>query len=132
MDERPKGWVGGTIHPSYPGTHSPTSTHAPPLQARETVCVVFRLLPCRITASPPPYLQARKKVRVVCSRPYHALFMHNMLIRPTAEELITFGEPDMVIYNAGTQRADSASGTAVCLSLERGELVILGRNEGSP
>ena len=23
------------------------------------------------------------KVRVICSRPYHALFMHNMLIRPT-------------------------------------------------
>ena len=26
----------------------------------------------------------RLKVRVICSRPYHALFMHNMLIRPTA------------------------------------------------
>src|SRR5688572_10508599 len=25
----------------------------------------------------------RLKVRVVCSRPYHALFMHTMLIRPT-------------------------------------------------
>src|SRR5438552_10542335 len=23
------------------------------------------------------------KVRVICGRPYHALFMHNMLIRPT-------------------------------------------------
>ena len=23
------------------------------------------------------------KVRVICSRPYHALFMHTMLIRPT-------------------------------------------------
>ena len=29
----------------------------------------------------------RLKVRVICSRPYHALFMHNMLIRPTADEL---------------------------------------------
>ena len=27
--------------------------------------------------------------------------MHNMLIRPTAEELADFGEPDFVIYNAG-------------------------------
>ena len=27
----------------------------------------------------------RLKVRVICSRPYHALFMHNMLIRPTAQ-----------------------------------------------
>ena len=25
------------------------------------------------------------KVRVICSRPYHALFMHTMLIRPTPE-----------------------------------------------
>ncbi len=25
----------------------------------------------------------RVKIRVICSRPYHALFMHNMLIRPT-------------------------------------------------
>ena len=43
----------------------------------------------------------RVKVRVICSRPYHALFMHNMLIRPTREELADFGEPDYVIYNAG-------------------------------
>ena len=29
--------------------------------------------------------------RGVCARPYHALFMHNMLIRPTEEELRDFG-----------------------------------------
>ena len=29
----------------------------------------------------------RIKVRVICSRPYHALFMHTMLIRPTKQEL---------------------------------------------
>ena len=34
-------------------------------------------------------------------RPYHALFMHNMMIRPTTEELKHFGEPDYIIYNAG-------------------------------
>src|SRR6476659_4469764 len=28
----------------------------------------------------------RIKIRVICSRPYHALFMHTMLIRPTQEE----------------------------------------------
>ena len=33
----------------------------------------------------------RIKVRVICSRPYHALFMHTMLIRPTREELTSFG-----------------------------------------
>jgi phosphoenolpyruvate carboxykinase (ATP) len=26
----------------------------------------------------------RLKIRVICARPYHALFMHTMLIRPTA------------------------------------------------
>lgn len=41
------------------------------------------------------------RIRVITSRAYHALFMHNMLIRPTAEELANFGEPDYTIYNAG-------------------------------
>ena len=50
---------------------------------------------------PAALLQARLKIRVICSRAYHALFMHNMLIRPTEEELEKFGEPDFTIYNAG-------------------------------
>ena len=44
------------------------------------------------------------KVRIICSRPYHALFMHQMLIRPTDEQLANFGEPDFVVYNAGRFR----------------------------
>jgi phosphoenolpyruvate carboxykinase (ATP) len=73
----------------------------------------------------------RIKVRVVCSRPYHALFMHTMLIRPTTEELASFGQPELVIYNAGTFPADRlmaevGSKTCVSLSLEDRELVILG------
>jgi phosphoenolpyruvate carboxykinase (ATP) len=40
----------------------------------------------------------RIKVRVICYSAYHALFMHNMLIRPTCEEIANFGEPDFVIY----------------------------------
>lgn len=73
----------------------------------------------------------RIKIRVICTRPYHALFMHTMLIRPTPEELATFGQPDFVIYNAGTFPADRlmpevASKTCVCLNLEERELVILG------
>ncbi len=73
----------------------------------------------------------RLKIRVVCSRAYHALFMHNMLIRPTAEELKTFGEPDFVIYNAGCHSADTSvegvdSKTCVALNFDRGEMVILG------
>ncbi len=73
----------------------------------------------------------RIKVRVICSRAYHALFMYNLLIRPNAEELETFDSPDLTILNAGRFPAnkytrDMTSSTSVDLSLERGELVILG------
>ncbi len=73
----------------------------------------------------------RMKIRVVCSRPYHALFMHIMLIRPTAAELASFGEPDAVIYNAGQfpanrRTAGMTSKTSVDLCLARREMVILG------
>jgi phosphoenolpyruvate carboxykinase (ATP) len=73
----------------------------------------------------------RLKVRVICSRPYHALFMHTMLIRPTKAELETFGQPDFVIFNAGEFPANRltagmGSKTSVDLSLEENELVILG------
>jgi phosphoenolpyruvate carboxykinase (ATP) len=71
------------------------------------------------------------KVRVVCARAYHALFMHNMLIRPTADELAAFGEPDYVIFNAGqfpanAQTPGMTSKTSVDLDLETGQVVILG------
>src|SRR6478609_7085372 len=49
----------------------------------------------------------RIKVRVICSRPYHALFMHTMLIRPIKDELANFGAPDFVIINAGRVSYDS-------------------------
>ncbi|KXZ44599.1 hypothetical protein GPECTOR_65g217 [Gonium pectorale] len=70
-------------------------------------------------------------VRVVTSRAYHALFMHNMLIRPTAQELASFGEPDFVIYNAGAFPANKftnfmTSQTSIDLSLKHKEMVILG------
>jgi phosphoenolpyruvate carboxykinase (ATP) len=73
----------------------------------------------------------RLKVRVICSRPYHALFMHTMLIRPTREELAVYGEPDAVIYNAGRFPANRhtpgmTSKTSIDLSLESKEMVILG------
>ncbi len=73
----------------------------------------------------------RLKVRVICSRPYHALFMHTMLIRPTKEELDDFGDPDAVIYNAGRFPANQrthgmTSKTSIDLSLESKEMVILG------
>jgi phosphoenolpyruvate carboxykinase (ATP) len=73
----------------------------------------------------------RAKIRVICTRPYHALFMHTMLIRPTRDELRDFGKPDVVIYNAGEFPANRrtkgmSSKTSVDLSLERREFVILG------
>lgn len=73
----------------------------------------------------------RLKVRVICSRPYHAMFMHTMLIRPTPQELETFGRPDCVIYNAGEFPANRntpgmTSKTSIELNLETRQFVILG------
>jgi len=76
----------------------------------------------------------RQKIRVITSRPYHAQFMWNMLIRPTPEELANFGEPDYTIYNAGCEAdvadthtgEEKSSGTSVSLNFERKEFVILG------
>jgi len=75
--------------------------------------------------------QRRLKIRVICESAYHALFMHNMLIRPSHAELAAFGNPDYTIFNAGRQTADPnveglSSETAVCLDFEQGEFVILG------
>jgi phosphoenolpyruvate carboxykinase (ATP) len=73
----------------------------------------------------------RIKIRVICSRPYHALFMRTMLIRPTKAELESFGKPDFTIYNAGEFPANRltvgvGSKTSIDLSLEDRELIILG------
>ena len=73
----------------------------------------------------------RLKIRVICARPYHALFMRNMLIRPKRSELERFGEPDYVIYNAGEFPANRytqqmTSSTSIELSFEFKEFVILG------
>lgn len=73
----------------------------------------------------------RIKVRVICTRAYHALFMNNMLIRPTKEELKSFGDPDYTIFNSGAFPANKftnqmTSKTSVALDLEKREIVILG------
>jgi len=74
---------------------------------------------------------SRIKVRVVCGRAYHALFMHNMLIRPSDAELASFGSPDFTILNAGAfpvNRYTSymSSSTSVDVNLASREMVILG------
>ena len=68
---------------------------------------------------------------MICVRPYHAIFMHNMLIRPTKEQLANFGEPDCVIFNAGEFPVNEhtqgmTSKTSVELNLDSGEALILG------
>ena len=73
----------------------------------------------------------RIKIRIICCRAYHALFMDNMLIRPNAEELENFGTPDFVVYNAGQfpsnpMQESVKSKTCVSLSFEKKEFVILG------
>lgn len=61
-------------------------------------------------------------IRVICERPYHALFMRNMLIMPETLGLPAFEAPDYTIINAGCAPID----TQVILSLAEKELVILG------
>jgi len=71
------------------------------------------------------------KVRIICTKAYHALFMYNMLIRPTQQELANFGTPDYVLYNAGATNADMSikgitSTTSIQLSFEQKEILIFG------
>lgn len=73
----------------------------------------------------------RIKVRIVSARAYHSLFMHNMCIRPSPEELENFGTPDFTIYNAGKFPCNRfthymTSSTSIDLNLARREMVILG------
>lgn len=73
----------------------------------------------------------RIKVRIVCSRAYHALFMRNMLIRPTKKELESFGKPDYTILNAGAFPSNRyttgiTSDASVMINFKEQEMVILG------
>jgi phosphoenolpyruvate carboxykinase (ATP) len=73
----------------------------------------------------------RMKVRVICARPYHAMFMYTMLVRPTPDELADFHEPDFTIFNAGQfpanrHTAGMTSKTSIDVSFEKNEMVVLG------
>lgn len=75
----------------------------------------------------------RVKIRVVCTRAYHALFMHNMLVRPTLQELEReFNDgADYYIFNAGEFHANQnipgvVGKEAVSLNLQQRKMVILG------
>lgn len=71
----------------------------------------------------------RQKIRVISTKPYHVLFMYNMLIKPTVSELL---EPiDFTIYNAGEFPCNRFTGymsssTSIDISFTRKEVVILG------
>lgn len=61
-----------------------------------------------------------------------ALFMHNMLIRPTDEELEDFGKPDFTVLNAGGFPANRytsgmTSSTSVAINFRRKEM---GKKDG--
>ena len=62
---------------------------------------------------------------------WQAHFVTNMFIRPTAEELEAFGEPDFVVYNASTAAVPNYkelglnSETAVVFNLTSKEQIIL-------
>jgi len=73
----------------------------------------------------------RVPVRVITSRAYHALFMQNMLVPPTEEELEHGFHKPFVILNAGVfpcnrQTEGMTSSTSVAVSFKRREMVILG------
>jgi len=49
----------------------------------------------------------RLKVRFVVEVPWQAHFVKNMFIRPTAEELASYGEPDFVVLNGSETQNDN-------------------------
>lgn len=75
----------------------------------------------------------RKNVRIFTSRPYHALFMKNMLLRDTVENLEEHfvNGPDFSVLNAGEFLADPLTEdvdnkTSIAVNFKDHEMVILG------
>ncbi|MDO5571664.1 MAG: phosphoenolpyruvate carboxykinase (ATP) [Bacteroidales bacterium] len=73
----------------------------------------------------------RLKVRFIVEVAWQAHFVTNMFIRPTAEELANYGEPDFVVYNASKAKVTNFkelglnSETAVVFNLTSREQVII-------
>ena len=74
---------------------------------------------------------SRLKVRFIVEVAWQAHFVTNMFIRPTAEELANYGEPDFVVYNASKAKVENwkelglNSETAVVFNLTTKEQVII-------
>ena len=73
----------------------------------------------------------RMKVRFIVEVAWQAHFVTNMFIRPTAEELAAYGEPDFVCFNASKAKVENYkelglnSETATVFNLKTKEQVIL-------
>jgi phosphoenolpyruvate carboxykinase (ATP) len=73
----------------------------------------------------------RLKVRFIVEVAWQAHFVTNMFVRPTAEELANFGEPDFIVYNASKAKVENYkelglnSETAVVFNLTSKEQIII-------
>ena len=73
----------------------------------------------------------RLKVRFIVEVAWQAHFVKNMFIRPTEEELASYGEPDFVVFNASKAKVENYkelglnSETAVVFNLTTKEQVII-------
>ena len=72
-----------------------------------------------------------KKFRIVNELASQNLFIHDLLIRPTAEELAAYGEPDYVVLAAPGFKADPAadgvhSEAAIIIDYEAHRILIVG------
>jgi phosphoenolpyruvate carboxykinase (ATP) len=80
--------------------------------------------------------QYQQPIRIITTRAYHALFMQNMLVMPTKEELAKDFGPNapkkpFIVYNAGCFPCNRptegmSSSTSVSIHFGRQEFVILG------
>lgn len=75
----------------------------------------------------------QKKCRIICSRPYHALFIKQMLIRDNEKSLEDSFKngPDFTVINGGEYYADPntedmSSRTSIAVNFKQKEMVILG------
>ena len=74
----------------------------------------------------------RLKVRVICEKAWHALFIRHLLIRPTRSELTAF-QPELTIidlpsFRATPKKHGTRSPTVIALDLKQG-LVLIGGTE---
>ena len=72
-----------------------------------------------------------RKFMVVAERASQALFARQMLVRPTAEELASYGEPDFTVlaapgYRCDPERDGTRSQAAVLIDFERRVIVVAG------